>query len=126
MANEAHNLTPMSTAKDGEFPAELFHGTKVRPNLNHFYPFGCPVFVLNERMQAGQKIPKWELRAIIGLYLGMSTQHAQTVALVLNRKTGLVSPQFQIKFDAKFDSVQGSLGNVIKESKWQEECDFQE
>ena len=86
MANEIHNSTPMSKAKDGESPAELFHGTKVRPNLNHFYPFGCPVFVLNERMQAGQKIPKWELRARIGLYLGMSTQHARTVALVLKRE----------------------------------------
>ena len=60
-------------------------------------------------MQAGQKIPKWELRARIGLCLGMSTQHARTIALVLTLTTGHVSPQFHVKFDTKFESVRKVL-----------------
>jgi predicted transcriptional regulator len=45
---------------------------------------------------------------------------------VLNLKTGHVSPQFHVKFDTKFDSVQGSLGNLTPESKWHKECGFKE
>ena len=56
----------------------------------------------------------------------MSTQHARTVALVLNLTTGHVSPQFHVKFDTKFESVRESLGNLTPESKWQEECGFKE
>ena len=42
-------------------------------------------------MQANQKIPKWELGARIRLYLGMSLQHARTVALLLSLTSGFMS-----------------------------------
>mmetsp|Transcript_23796 Transcript_23796/g.36148 ORF Transcript_23796/g.36148 Transcript_23796/m.36148 type:complete len:153 (-) Transcript_23796:990-1448(-) len=37
--------------------------------------------------------------------LGRSPQHARNVALVLSLTTGLVSPQFHIKFDPSFHTV---------------------
>ena len=45
---------------------------------------------------------KWEQRARIGIYLGHSPFHAGSVALVLNPRTGLVSPQFHVVFDDNF------------------------
>jgi hypothetical protein len=66
---------------------------------------GCPVYVLHNSLQAGQQIPKWHKRARVGLYLGHSPAHARSVALVLNLDTGLVSPQFHVKFDEFLETV---------------------
>ena len=41
-----------------------------------------------------------------GVYLGMSPNHASSVALVLNLATGHVSPQFHVVFDDEFSTVQ--------------------
>ena len=40
------------------------------------------------------------------MYLGPSPNHARSVALVLNPRTGHVSPQFHVKFDDFFETVQ--------------------
>ncbi|KAL7463024.1 hypothetical protein ACHAXS_005996 [Conticribra weissflogii] len=49
--------------------------------------------------------PKWEPRARLGIYVGRSPNHAGSVALVLNPKTGLVSPQYHVVFDDDFTTV---------------------
>eukprot|EP00978_Attheya_sp_CCMP212_P047663 scaffold422969_cov45-Attheya_sp.AAC.1 len=49
----------------------------------------------------------------------MSPQHARSVALVLNIKTGLVSPQFHVEFDDLFETVSEKAGNRQVDSKWQ-------
>jgi hypothetical protein len=46
------------------------------------------------------------------------------VALVLNLKTGHVSPQFHVIFDPKFETVRHSLGNLSPPSEWQKLCGF--
>ena len=57
-------------------------------------------------MQSNPKgLPKWEPRARLGIYLGHSPAHAGSVALVMNPKTGLVSPQFHVVFDDTFSTV---------------------
>ena len=48
---------------------------------------------------------KWNNRAQVGIYLGRSPRHARNVALILNVHTGLVSPQFHVKFDKRFKTV---------------------
>jgi hypothetical protein len=50
-------------------------------------------------------IPKWEPRARMGIYVGRSPSHASNVALVLNPRTGHVSPQFHVVFDDDFTTV---------------------
>ncbi|KAI2514132.1 hypothetical protein MHU86_25 [Fragilaria crotonensis] len=124
VANEVHNSTASSGREDLKSPFELFAKSEVTPNLNHFQPFGCPVFVLDNKMQSGKKLPKWEVRSRMGVYLGMSMQHARSVALVLNLKTGHVSPQFHVTFDPKFETVRHSLGNLSPPSDWQKLCGF--
>lgn len=67
---------------------------------------GCPVFVLDSRLQSGgSKIPKWDPRAQVGVYLGHSPCHAGSVALVLNPRTLRISPQFHLVFDDEFLTV---------------------
>jgi hypothetical protein len=60
----------------------------------------------------------------MGVYLGMSMQHARSVALILNLKTGHVSPQFHVTFDPKFETVRQSMGNLSPPSEWQKICGF--
>ena len=52
----------------------------------------------------------------MGVYLGQSPQHARSVALVLNIKTGLVFPQFHVAFDDMFETV--GKGDDSYETGW--------
>jgi hypothetical protein len=70
------------------------------------------------------KAPKWESRGRLGIYLGTSEYYAKTVGLVLSSSTGLVSPQFHLKFDDKFLSVSPKVNNNIPASEWQFKCGF--
>ena len=90
----------------GRSALNKFAKVDVKPDLRDFHPFGCPVFVLDSRLQSGASmIPKWEPRARVGVYLGHSPCHAGSVALVLNPRTLRVSPQFHLVFDDEFSTV---------------------
>ena len=57
-------------------------------------------------MQTNPKgVPKWEPRSRLGIYVGHSPSHAGSVALVLNPKPGLVSPQYHVIYDDQFTTV---------------------
>ena len=61
---------------------------------------------IDARIQSGlSTCPKWEPRSRLGIYVGHSPAHAGTLALVLNPRTGHVSPQFHIVFDDLFTTV---------------------
>jgi hypothetical protein len=51
-------------------------------------------------------IPKWEPHARMGIYVGRSPAHASNVALILDPRTGHVSPQFHAVFNDDFTMVQ--------------------
>ena len=87
-------------------PIAKISGSEVQPNLNHIHTFGCPVYALDNRLQAGQQIKHWSPRARLGVYLGPSPKHARTVSLVMNPNTGLVLPQFHVQHDEFFETVQ--------------------
>ena len=40
-------------------PISLFSNTTIKPNIKHFHPFGCPVYVLQAPLQTGAPFPKW-------------------------------------------------------------------
>ena len=103
-ANDVANATPMKG--DELSPLELFSGVQIAHKLRHFHAFGCPTYVLDNALQSGQGAPKWKERARLRVYLGPSPNHARSVELVLNPRTGHVSPQFHIKFDDFFETVQ--------------------
>mmetsp|Transcript_5612 Transcript_5612/g.10246 ORF Transcript_5612/g.10246 Transcript_5612/m.10246 type:complete len:106 (+) Transcript_5612:126-443(+) len=74
--------------------------------MRDFHTWGCPCYILNSRHQTNSKgIPKWEPRARVRIYLGRLPSHAGNVALVINLKTGLVSPQFHVVFNNDFTMV---------------------
>lgn len=85
-------------------PLEIFSASTVRPNLKNLHPFGAPTYVLQESLQSGNSQPKWNERSRVGVYLGHSRQHASNVSLILNPKTGYVSPQFHCIFDDAFET----------------------
>ena len=62
--------------------------------------------MLDIRLQTNPKgVPKWDPQARLGIYIGRSPAHAGNVALVINTKTGLVSPQYHVVFDDDFTTV---------------------
>ena len=88
-----------------ESPLSKFAGTSVQPNLKHFHPFGCPVYVLQAPLQTRNPFPKWGEHSRIGIFLCHAPHHASSVPLVLSTQTGLVSPQFHCVLDDDFDTV---------------------
>ena len=90
----------------GLSPLELFaDATMDHSHLRQAHVWGCPVFVLDPRLQDGKRIPKWTRRARQGQYLGNSTAHGSNIALVKNLQTGSISPQFHCVFDDRFETV---------------------
>ena len=49
-----------------------------------------------------------------GIISDRSPLHGQSVALILDRDTGLVSPQFHVAYDAAFDTVK----DITSKAKW--------
>ena len=89
--------------------------------LSNFHTFGCPVYILDARLQSvgGGGPPKWDPRARLGIYLGHSPSHAGSVALVMNPKTGLVYLQFHLVFDDNFEIVPHLRAGTVPET-WSE------
>ena len=116
-ANDVANSTPRKG--EDSSPIERFTGVPFRPKLRHYHAFSCPSYVLDNSLQSGQGAPKWKQRAPLGIYLGPSPSHARTVALILNLRTGHVSPQFHVKFDDFFETVGNSPTDMaILEPEW--------
>ena len=105
-ANDCVNITPNLQDATKQLPHQLFTSTTVMINKKHWRLFGCPVFVLEEQLQSGRPYQKWRQRAHVGIYLGQSPIQNRNVALVLHRNMGHVSPQFHVKFDPSFHTVQ--------------------
>jgi hypothetical protein len=114
MAVDIHNATP---EKSGLSPEEIFTKQEARQDgLVDFHTFGCPVSVLDPKLQQGHKLPKWQPRARQAIYLGHSPRHAQTVPIVLNLKTGLCSPQYHVVFDDAFSTTSASTTNKLPDN----------
>ena len=101
-----YNHVPSKGKPGMPSPQELFCGSKIgcRP-LRRLKVFGCPAYVLDPRLQDGKKIPKWEPRSRKGQFLGYSKEHASTVGLLRNIRTGHISPQFHVVYDETFSTV---------------------
>jgi hypothetical protein len=97
MASEQINNTPRMQSEQKKTPMQQFTRTEAHTNVKHCHPFGSPVYVLESALQKQGIYGKWRSRANIGIYLGASPHHSRNVALVLNRDTGLVSPQFHVQ-----------------------------
>jgi len=119
-ANDAVNHTPSMQDAARRSPVEIFSNSKVATNPKHWKPFGCPTYVLTNELQSNRPFHKWSQRSRAGVYLGRSPQHGRNVALVMDRDTALVSPQFHVAYDATFDTVK----NIKTKSSWQLRAGF--
>ena len=120
LAADVRNAT--SNRNDGFTPIGIFTSAKQTPQLKDFHTFGCPVYILDKRMQSASKIKKWEERSRVGIYLGKSRAHSQTVHLVLSLVTGHVSAQFHITCDDRFETVRPH--GPLPTSQWQQLAGF--
>jgi len=75
LANKFINLTPRS--KDGTVPLSIFSNSNQPPGLETLNPFGCPVYILENALQQGNRIGKRGNRSRIGMYLGPLPTHAR-------------------------------------------------
>ena len=119
-ASDAINHTPSMQDAERRSPMELFSNTKVATNPKHWKPFGCPTYVLSNELQGNKPFHKWSQRSRAGIYLGRSPQHGRNVALVMDRDSALMSPQFHVAHDANFDTVKG----MKTKSSWQLKAGF--
>ena len=99
----------------------MFSNTTIEPNIKHFRPFGCPVYVLQAPLHTGAPFPKWNERSQVGIFLCHSPHHAASVPLILSTQTGLVSPQFHCAFDDRFETVRNEPNDT---SLWQQKTHF--
>jgi hypothetical protein len=113
------DLNQISHPNIRESPLQIFSRVAVHDNITNNHVFGCPVYVLQRPLQTGFKIPKWNPRATMGIYLVRSPIHVSSLGLVLSLKTGLVSPSFHNKYDDLFVTINDSFGKYIPKSNWQ-------
>ena len=101
-------------------------GSTVR--LKNYHTFGCPVYVLDARVQdaGGAEPPKWDPRSYLGIYVGRLSAHAASVAPVLNPKTGLVPPQFHVVLDDDFSTVPSLRNGSVSDTWHQLVCNSRE
>lgn len=116
-----------STLREGELQTSLqkFAQVTESPNVNFFHTFGRPVYNLDPKLQIGGSLEsKWSERARIGIFLGLSREHASSVSVVLNPDTGLTSPQFHVKHDERFKTV--GIAAMKDIGRWQEKTHIHE
>ena len=124
-ACDAHNN--WSVDENGKTPMMKLLNLDIFPEMKFEHTFGCPVYILDSKLQSsGLGPPKWEPRSRLGIYLGRSPYHAGSVALVLNPRTGHVSPQYHLVFDDDFTTVpylSNNTENPDVPSHWQALCE---
>ena len=125
MAANITNNAPREDNENKNSPYQLICDTEIEINWSHWHTFGAPTYTLNENLQQEPRIQdKWLPRTNIqpSIYLGHSLQHARSIGLVLNPRTGLTSPQFHIQVDDNFDTVNKSDNK--KSQQWLYLCGF--
>jgi len=119
VANFCHNHTPDSAS--GVTPMQVFTNTyDADESLKDLHTFGCPVVVLrSDLMDRSGSVPRWDTcRARVGIYVGMSNQHATNCPLILNPVTGHVSAQFHVVFDDDFSLVPALRDSDLTPPNW--------
>jgi hypothetical protein len=107
----------------GLCPSDLFTGSTVpRHRLKDIHVWGCPVYILDPHLQAGQKLPRWQPRSRRGIFMGFSTLHSSEVPLVLNLDTGSITPQYHVVFDDQFSTVTSVEREIDPPDNWAELC----
>ena len=124
-----HAYKHMPNHLSGQSPLDINTCTLVpRHGLKDLHVWGCPCYVLDPKLHKGQKLPHWQPCSRHEVFVGMSPSHASNAPLVLNLKTGFISPQFHVVFDDSFntfilisegDTPPAHWENIFHESRYQ-------
>ena len=119
-AERVHNNFYLDSS--GHSPLEKFTRITTLQDTKHEHPLFCAIYALDSRLQGSLGgLPKWEPRSRLGVSLGHSPDHASNVALVLDPRTRLVSPQYHVVFDDSFSTVD-HLKNNTTPPNWEDLC----
>ena len=103
----------MPNPESGLCPADIFSRSRwPQSKLHDIHVFVCPVYVLEKSIADGKKIPRWKAKSHRCMYLGRAATHASSVPLVLNPKTGSITPQFHVVFDDWFATVSSDVSDL--------------
>jgi hypothetical protein len=106
-----HNRLP--PGGDGLSPEEIWSSTELlNPISREPMWFGCPVYVLDPKLQDGHQIPKWNSKVRQGIFVSFSPHHSTNVPLIYNPTTQHISPQYQVIFDDKFTTVPALASDI--------------
>jgi hypothetical protein len=86
-------------------PYELVTGQLSPWYINDFRVFGCPLYVLQKKLQDGDSYSKWKACSWQGMYVGQSSCHESSIPLIFYPSTTHVSPQFHMVYDEGFQSL---------------------
>jgi hypothetical protein len=98
-----HNTPNMKTGRSPEEVWTRSHSTHSR--LCNVHVWGCPLYILDPRGQAGHKLPACDPCSRHAQNMGFSPLHASSVALTRNLTTGNISPQFHVVYDDFFETM---------------------
>jgi hypothetical protein len=97
----------------GLSPSDIFTKTRwPQKKFHDLHVWGCPTYILDKTLQDGKKLPKWKPRSERGVYMGVSTEHASSVPIVLRVSTGSITPQFHVVFDDWFATVAATAAEL--------------
>ena len=98
LEHAAHVWNHMPRCDSKIAPIELFTNEKLTDYnaIARLHVWGCPVYVLDPKLQDGKKVPKWNPRTRRGQCLGYSPEHSTHIGRTLNLRTGYTLPQFHV------------------------------
>ena len=110
--DETTGLAPIDLFARIRWPQSKFHDLHV---------WGCPVYVLDNTIVDGKKLPRWKPRSKRTIYVGHSPKHASTVPLVLNPDTGAIATAFHVVFDDWFATIAVPFDDLpdFSSDKWE-------
>ena len=115
-----HVYNHVPNPKSGQTPLDIFTSTIVpRHGIKDFHVWGCPCYVLDPTLQNGHKLPRWQPKSRRAIFMGISPSHSSNVPLVLNLKTGTISPQFHVVLDDYFTTVMSISDSDDPPAHWE-------
>ena len=90
----------------GMSPEEILYSViSDQQSLRDAKGFGCPAYLLEPKLQDGQKIPKWDPRSKLSQFPGRSEVHTGSVGLIWNLQTGKITSQYNAVYDNHFTTI---------------------
>ena len=100
---------------------DIFTGNILpRHKPKDIHMWGCPIYVIDNMLQQGHKLPKWQLRSHHGIFFGLSPNSSSDINLILNSDTGHISPPFHGIFDNNFSTLLSLSPKKDHPSFWSE------